>query len=81
MNSSCIAVSVEAGSGIPRGLIPSSPLSVFGGTDSLCHTKEPSHFTAVNSTGVQSPAVPARAFWWAIICQFIIVIIICRNVS
>lgn len=62
MNSTCVAVSIEAGSGIPRGVCPSSPLLVFGGTVSLYHTKKPSHFTAVNSTGVQFSAVTARAF-------------------
>lgn len=61
MNSSRIAVSIEAGSEIQRGLHPTIPFGNWRGTVSLCHTQAPSHFTAVSSEGVWFSAVTAGA--------------------
>lgn len=62
MNSSRIAVSIEAGSEIQGGLHPTPPFWYSGGTVSLCHTRAPSHFTAVSSEGVWFSAVTVGPF-------------------
>lgn len=75
MNSSRIAVRIEAGSEIQR---PSSNnLLVFGGIVSVCRTRASSHFTAVSSEGVWFSAVTAGALLMVIIA----VVLVCTNVS
>jgi hypothetical protein len=55
--------------------VQAAPFWYLGGTVSLSHTKEHSHFTAVNSTGVQFSAVPARGFCGSLFASLLLLLL------